>query len=786
MAVLALITLIALIMENSGQPVRYVVTCSPNWNHIYTGDSVTLKCDIGPNKNIDNYNFYWYKNDRQIQQKKDREHEFTINKATYDDAGKYQCWIGYGDQSHPLRLYVMDKDSLNRRPNTNFSPNFRNIFVGEKMDISCEDVFTGTRSQKYEWYKDNKKMVNDQKSVIINWAKNTDSGDYRCRKWSTVSYPIRLEVYEKDRNAIILQTPPDIVEGDSLYLRCHRPTFYNDEGYTTFYKDGAVIQTTGHSLQLPNVNKSMTGAYQCEKTIKDGILLEAKETFLFVQDLFTSPKMEGPSAIKEGDAMTLTCHNRRNPLRESTELRFTFYRNGQKVIEVGSSGTYRVQSAQLVDSGNYTCEARTPLYTVMKMSDVLYISITELFKKPMLQIHSERIREGDMVTITCLYAEWLHSPSYTFYRDSQTVQKESHMSEYVILYASEKDTGNYQCSLTYRSISKNSSKQMIVVQIAVNKPNLMVSPNKVVVGDEAALQCESSKGFLPIHYLFYHNETLLRNITVIQKKAAELKLTIKSLTTGGLYYCASYNDVYTQHLHSEKVDLLVMEPVSDINITTDKEGEVFLLGEPLTFTCSVRRGTSISVSWEHNKTMVKQNSDFYQLQDNGKVLYIHSLQRYHEGTYQCNAKNELSVSRTFSVLSEIRNITVLELSAGSKTDHTIWWSMLGILLLVITIVGGLIITSRKKMYAVRICHNKTPSTGMRTERNNEDVNEQNTFTGQEVVYANIPTRKDLGYEEEGCTYITVKAVHDHGSVFQGWVCQCHISNHSRLQDARDI
>lgn len=111
---------------------------------------------------------------------------------------------------------------------------------------------------------------------------------------------------------------------------------------------------------------------------------------------------------------------------------------------------------------------------------------------------------------------------------------------------------------------------------------------------------------------------------------------------------------------------LPTEPVAGINITTDKEGEDFPLGESLMFTCSVQRGTSISFYWKHNETTVQQNSERYQLQDNRKVLYIPSLQYHHTGTYQCNAKNQLSVNGT---LSEVRHVNILELSQDGRTPY---------------------------------------------------------------------------------------------------------------------
>ncbi|XP_075700648.1 Fc receptor-like protein 5 [Rhinoderma darwinii] len=568
----------ALIMENSGESLRYMVTCTPNWNHIYIGDSVTLKCNIGPTENINNYNFYWYKDEKYPRQQKQ---EFTISGAKLSDAGDYECRTRSGDRSYLFSLYVIDKD------------------------------------------------------------------------------------YHK----VILQTPPNILEGDSLDLRCHSSPGDNDEEEeeaTKFFKDGVIVQESKHILHLQNVTKATTGIYRCEKFYTRKVL-KAEETFIFIQDLFTSPEIKAPYLIKEGDVLTLSCDTRRNPLRHGTPLEFTFYRNGQIVQEFRSSDSYTVQSAQLEDSGNYICEVRTPLDTVRKMSDVSYISI----------------------------------------------------------------------------------------RVAVVKPNLMLLPNTVAVGDDTVLRCESLKGSLPIYYLFYHNQTILGNITVHQNEAAELNRKIKSLSMGGLYYCASYNDFHTQHQHSEEANLLVMEPVADINITLDTGGEDFILGASLTFTCSVQHGTSVSFFWQHNKTVAKQSSELYQLQDDGKVLYIQSLRHHHKGSYQCNASNKLSVLRTFSVLSEIRNVNILELSA---VDHRIQWSMLGILLLAIIIAVGLLLTYRDKIVSLGRCKKKPPTTGLNTEQNNEDVDKQNTTAVSEGIYENIPSTENLDDEDESCTYITVRAV----------------------------
>ncbi|XP_044127292.1 uncharacterized protein LOC122921380 [Bufo gargarizans] len=658
MPVLTLLILISSIMENSGNLVHYMVTVTPNWNHIYTEDSVTLKCDIGPDNDIRNYNFYWYKNKKEIIQ---RNHEFTISSAKSNDAGLYECGTGSDNRSHSLHLYVISKDVVHYM--LSLTPNWNHIYRGDSVTLKCDiGPNNDIRNYNFYWYKGSKDINKNTQEITIGNAGPADAGEYEC--WATSagrshsSHSLHLYVTGKKPPELILQTPPNIVEGDSLDARCHSSQF-NDKKTITFYKDGNKIQESTNISYLSNVNKSMNGIYRCEKKTQSEKLAKSGETFIFVQDLFTSPEIKVPSSIEEGSTATLRCDTRQNPLRRGTELQVSFYRNGEKVQEFGSSNEYRIMPAQWQHSGKYTCGVQTPLGTVMKMSKVSYISITG----------------------------------------------------------------------------------------AVNKPKLTLLTSEAAVGDYTTLQCESSKGSPPIHYLFYHNQTLLGKITTHQKEIAELNLTIESMTMGGLYYCASYNDIHDQHQVSEEANLLVIEPVANINLTTYKEGEDFVLGESLTLICSVRHVTSISISWKHNETLVEQTSALYQLQDNGTVLYIQSLQYHHRGTYRCEASTKLSVNRTFCVISEIQNVNVLELSA---VDYSIQLSALGILLLVIILAIVLTLMYREKI--VGGCRKKPSSTGLNTFENNED--KQQTAAIPEIVYENVPLRENV---DEDCTYITVKA-----------------------------
>ncbi|OCT69380.1 hypothetical protein XELAEV_18040695mg, partial [Xenopus laevis] len=136
---------------------------------------------------------------------------------------------------------------------------------------------------------------------------------------------------------LILQAPPDVHEGDSLSLRCHSRTGYETRN-TVFYKNNKIIESPVKLFSIPQISV---------------------ESYTWT----------------EGDHMSITCDTKLSPHRETTELQFVFYRNGHNVQGFSLSNQYGVPSAQLEDSGNYTCEVQTPTGSVRKRSNVMIVEI---------------------------------------------------------------------------------------------------------------------------------------------------------------------------------------------------------------------------------------------------------------------------------------------------------------------------------------------------------------------------------------------------------------------------
>ncbi|XP_069806183.1 Fc receptor-like protein 4 isoform X2 [Dendropsophus ebraccatus] len=436
---------------------------------IHVGQSLTLRCHSLPGYKVISTTFY--KDDKEIQTPT-RDSELHIKRVDGDVTAKYRCGkviqrddgsthtFSYESYIHVTRAAV--------RPVVTFTPNWRNLLSGDAVTIMCDVASDDQETQIYYWYKDDKPAPIQQRSFTVKSASWSDAGDYMCyTRASEISYPAKLTV---NHAFLILQRPQDIVEGDSLTLRCHSRSEYRVIK-TTFYRDDCEIKSSVSDslLHINNVDGAVTGKYKCTKGLQDydgTFQTLSDESFVSVSELISYPKIKGSSdSIVEDDELTLTCTRRLNPLRDHTELRYSFFRNGREVKNLGSSDTYKVRSVQLEDSGNYTCEVVTP--TLRKRSEVSYVHVQELFSYPEIKVPPLRILGGGL-TLTCatrlnplrLRTELL----FTFYRNGRKVQEVRLTNTYRIQAARLEDSGNYSCEVRSGSTRKRSNILYVHIQ----------------------------------------------------------------------------------------------------------------------------------------------------------------------------------------------------------------------------------------------------------------------------------------------------------------------------------
>ncbi|XP_077320175.1 Fc receptor-like protein 3 [Lithobates pipiens] len=596
------------------------------------------------------------------------------------------------------------------RPVVTLDPNWNKIFRKESIALICNVETTGQNNQMYYWYKDGWKQRSTGQVRRIGYAEMNDGGSYQCTYGeSGESDHVRLDI---SNDWLILQANY-VYEGDTLILRCHGwDSNFKDEAM--FFKDNTLLFYKSFVFRKEKITIEASGRYRCERNRWNVIYYkkERAETIVSVYELFSEPALKLIEvSVMEGDGMTLKCSTSLAPPRKYTKLYFAFYRDGRTVRGYDVSDTYRVMSAQLEDSGKYTCEVRTAADTLRKNSKALSIQIQAIFSEPVLRLIQPHLTEGDVMNLKC--ETTLVPPNknrelrFGFYKDGRPMQEFGVSDRYRVPSARIEDSGNYACEAqtVNGTVKKRSKNVLIQIKAAFGQIQIKLSANEVVVGDNIVLSCESMLSTLPICYTFYRNNTSFRNITVHQKEEAVIRVPITSPSMAGLYFCISDNGIAKQKQLSNMVILLVVDPVSGINVVLDKADEVFVFGDSLTMTCLVERGSSPTFLWVHNGRVVKHNPMVYQLRDDGRVLYIHSLRYYHSGSYQCSASNKVS-NRTFSVISHIQKINVLQQSPVKESTFTmedddppeqmiILLPFLGVLVLVVALASVLFVYRHK-------------------------------------------------------------------------------------------
>ncbi|KAM4013532.1 high affinity immunoglobulin gamma Fc receptor I-like [Anomaloglossus baeobatrachus] len=334
---------------------------------IYEGDDLTLRCHTGSKDSqgptvfyMDNEKIPSFANDSEILLRGHRTMSVVYKCAR-------QVLVATENSIHSDKIDISPEAAIVPVIVT-FSPNWKKIFTGESITMTCQ----GTHHGQYSWYKDGKLiMVTDQKSKKIHAAQKNDSGRYRCSIGSSFSPEVRLDV---SVGPVILQAPLYVYHQHTTYLQCHSRTELSIQ-WTKFYKDGNCLQDSVDGKLFLN-QPFVPASYKCEKKIHGYYVSYMDSASVPIRELFSSPNINVTQpVITEGGGMTLTCATRLSPRRPNIKLQFAFYRDGPDVQGFGPSDQYDVLAVRLEESGNYSCAAKTLDGRVWKKSQVLNVQI---------------------------------------------------------------------------------------------------------------------------------------------------------------------------------------------------------------------------------------------------------------------------------------------------------------------------------------------------------------------------------------------------------------------------
>ncbi|XP_073423059.1 Fc receptor-like protein 5 isoform X3 [Dendrobates tinctorius] len=615
---------------------------------IHEGDSVTLKCKMWRTGSAVNTTFY--KDDKMIQFLGSQS-DLILGTVSKNATGKYKCtrFINTGSISkiYDAEEYISVTELFS---SPEIRLNLHPVVEGADMTLTCHTTVSQMRQSTrlaFAFYKNGNILqeFSESNKYKLSSAQLEDSGSYACEaKSSTNIMKKRSETLSINvQGMAVVSFAPNfgkILTAETMTMTCNVDAKIKDKQAYVWYKDSNQMNITQQTFTIENALVSDSGYYQCQSTnthMSEPLRLDVSNSNLIVQ---------APPFTLEGDELTITCHHRQGLDLERT----TFYKNGALFKILGIESVMTLGNAYYNMTGEYKCTKNTRLssFSYGSYSAYLYVPISEFFTYLVLKAKTTSIIEGDPISLSCdVSLNPTLNPlrgstklQFAFYKDEKKIQDYGEVHTYQIAFAIKKNSGNYTCSVrcTSNNVVKVSQKLDLDVQELFSTPVVLVKPTNVQLGELMSVTCDYA----------VHPKRSISSVTINMYKNAKV-LRKRYVTTyfaddsdSGEYMCELADSSRSIVRYSNTSYILVEEKVVGAKIRADPEDPKMLVGSNVTITCSVSKGSSLSFTWLHNMKHIDLSSESYQVRQDGRVLFIGSLQKYNSGLYQCKVSNHFS------------------------------------------------------------------------------------------------------------------------------------------------
>uniref|UniRef100_A0AAR2K1G6 Ig-like domain-containing protein n=1 Tax=Pygocentrus nattereri TaxID=42514 RepID=A0AAR2K1G6_PYGNA len=155
------------------------LTVEPKWSPVFTGESVTLKCEI---QSYSDWRYQWYKGSSRTAVSQSQTNTFTIRSAADQDQGQYWCRGERDDRpsssqdSNTVTLTVKERP----RAVVSIQPGDQ-VFIGETVTLRCDIQGGGVSNWQYSWFKDDSSTpVSNEQQYRIGPVTESHRGKYTC------------------------------------------------------------------------------------------------------------------------------------------------------------------------------------------------------------------------------------------------------------------------------------------------------------------------------------------------------------------------------------------------------------------------------------------------------------------------------------------------------------------------------------------------------------------------------------------------------------------------------
>ncbi|XP_039677791.1 Fc receptor-like protein 5 [Perca fluviatilis] len=650
-------------------PNKAVVTFQPDWPQIFSGEKITLRCEIQGGGDTD-WTYEWRTTSSHIVPT-GKEY---ISSAEYP-SGEYRCM---GRSDYFLTKWSEAITVSAHRPKAQLRDEKRDIPVGGSVTLTCSVNTAPSSGWKYFWYRGEKNSLYTQGGVLYSNAPISVSvgGVYWCRGGRGepvyyTEYSDSITVNKKLANKAVVTLQPnwsEIYEGEKITLRCE----ITDEGDSEWEYEW----TTTSSIKPSNQNEhhirsaytSHSGTYSCKGRMKSA---QQSSTEWSDPITLTVSNTYKPWAILSAvnrdipvwGSVTLICSVNKasssSSSSSSSGWKYFWYRD-KKTSEALTSQSVLYSNGPIHVSvrGVYWCRGGRgePVYYTEYSDPVIVNKKIAGRAVVTLQPNWSEIYRGEKITLRC-EIQGGGDTAWTYGWTTPNSKRFPTDNAYIIIRATESHSGKYRCMGRRDTYTSTEWSEAITLKVLSYKPRaeLTADNRDIPVGGSVTLTCSvitassssSSSSSSGWKYFWYRGEKTSEPLTsqdVVFPPSRQI-----SVSVGGVYWCRGGRGepvYYTEYSYLTVNQKLANKAV----VTLQPNWSEIYEGEKITLRCEITdEGDS---GWEYEWTTTSSIKP-----SNQNEHHIRSAYTSHSGTYSCKGRMK-SVQQSSKEWSDPITLTV--------------------------------------------------------------------------------------------------------------------------------
>ncbi|KAK2908097.1 hemicentin-1 isoform X2 [Channa argus] len=581
-----------------------------------------------------------------------------IAEATKGDSGKYTCLATNAAGEAQLHIQL----SVHEPPSFPYSGEIINqtILSGFPTELECKA--TGSPLPAITWYKDGRPLTSAAGVTIlkrgqvleIERAQLSDAGIFRC-------VAVNLAGVAEIFHSLQVFVPPvissrggtvTVVVNEAARLACEATgvplpslTWLKDGSPVTSISNGLQVLSGGRVLALSSAKVSDTGRYTCVAVNAGGEQQKEYDLRVYVPPNFKGEEVN--ATVMLGRPVELHCQSDAIPpptLSWRKDGRPLFRKPGLTVSLDGS--LLKVDSAQVQDSGRYTCEATNAAGKTEKNYNV------NVWVSPSIRGYEEvsplTVIEGSLITLVC-ESSGIPPPSLTWKKDGSELTLDQRLRvltggrQLQISSAERTDTGSYTCTASSEAgtISKVYSLQVYV------RPSISHSEgdnNDVIVtkGGDVTLQCAAMGVPQPaITWLKDGRPITGQNSAIVLSEGKLLQIKDAKVSDTGRYTCIAVN---VAGQADSKHDVTVHVPPSINSQVHLTENVSVVVKNPVALSCEASGIPPPTITWMKDGQPIKGSGSVLVLSGGRSLRLMHAVVE-DAGRYTCVVSNSAGEDR---------------------------------------------------------------------------------------------------------------------------------------------